>query len=345
MSCYGGCVFGMPRKTTNLPEKCYMDAAEHIGFGYEQVQFILKVQEDASAAIIRRVKVIAYRKVEKLDHFLLVASSLPLDQDSGASVTRIASQRPNTKVILDDELSADGRRRVIILSIDPPLRRGNELGYDIIEPMRPGTIDLLYDQLGKEKENKFSYDVSWPTKNLSVEVILPFQYAPTSEEADVWRGPSRISVEEVAREVQNTLRVDDAFLDESGSLCYKLQLTTNYPSQGFAYALKWVPPDSPIDVSPIDRDLDTDIARGSTSSGTVKSLYLRRQQAELTSRYEILSKRIADLDIDIGRESKFAERQIIQEKRDELFKERERLVSRMTEIEVQLAKGGLDISL
>lgn len=329
----------MPRRASSISllDKCYVHAAEHVGFGYEEVRFVLRVGEDASATISRRVKVIAYRKVEQLDHFLLIASSLPLDEESGVSVTTISSQRTNTKLTPTEDLSSDRRKRIVILSIDPPLRRGNVLEYETIEPMPPGRIDLLYNQLDKERENKFSYDVSWPTKSLSIEVLLPFQYAPISEEADVWRGPSRISVGEVAREVQNTLRVDDAFLD-AGSIYYRLQLTVDYPRQGFAYALKWIPPDAAIDVSPVVEESDETGELPPASHSQVMTIYLRRQQAELLSRFERLSRNIANLDVDIGRENSFAERQLLQEKRDELFGERERIVSRMTEIETLLAQ-------
>ena len=140
------------------------------------------------------------------------------------------------------EQKSHSKRRVIILDIKPSLQRGETLEYEIVETLAPRSVALLLNQLeSRETENKLSLEVSWPTKKLRIMVQVPFEYSPTAVTADVWRGPSRISVKEVALALLRDLRWEIVKEEDNPKLS-RFWLECDHPPQGFLYALKWVPP-------------------------------------------------------------------------------------------------------
>ena len=72
-------------------------------------------------------------------------------------------------------------------------------------------------------------------------------------------------------------------------------------------------------------------------SSDAAARHLRQQLTELEGRYEALSKRIAALDTDIGRELDSERKLVLQERRADLAVERERVLDELTEIELRLS--------
>lgn len=74
-----------------------------------------------------------------------------------------------------------------------------------------------------------------------------------------------------------------------------------------------------------------------SSSATEK--HLRTQLDELQRRYDTLTKRIAALDTDVGRELDSERKLVLQERRGDLVAERDRVLAEITTIELQLGGG------
>ena len=86
----------------------------------------------------------------------------------------------------------------LALESKPSIRAGESLEYETMERMSPETVALLAGELEAQqtcqKDNTLALEVSWPTKKVILEVLLPDQYRPLEATLDVWRGPSRIQV-------------------------------------------------------------------------------------------------------------------------------------------------------
>ena len=72
-------------------------------------------------------------------------------------------------------------------------------------------------------------------------------------------------------------------------------------------------------------------------SSDATTRHLRQQLTELQGRYEALSKRIAALDTDIGRELDSERRLVLQERRSDLAAERDQVIAELTEVEMKLS--------
>lgn len=223
-------------------EKCYEYSSSRVGFGYETDRFGLHVLDDGGAIISRQVKVIAYREVQQLNHYLLVPIARHDNPFDEVSVERIDASRRDISIRWRLDFKPFLRRRVIILDMRSTLQAGEFLEYEITERLAPGSIALLLDQLENgETENKFSLEVSWPTRLLLINVRTPTTVAPAQIDSDVWRGPSRFSVREVARIARGELKKQN-LIESSGARTQKFWFEHQYPPQGLVYALKWVPP-------------------------------------------------------------------------------------------------------
>ncbi len=88
--------------------------------------------------------------------------------------------------------------------------------------------------------------------------------------------------------------------------------------------------------SPMPRQGETGIPVPQPPSGSAARRHLQQQLTELQQSYQILSKRIAALDTDIGRETDSERRLVLQERRQGLAGERGQVAEEMARIEHQL---------
>lgn len=72
-------------------------------------------------------------------------------------------------------------------------------------------------------------------------------------------------------------------------------------------------------------------------SSDATTRHLRLQLTELQNRYETLSKRIAALDTDIGRELDSERKLVLQERRSDLAAERDQVMAELAEVEMKLS--------
>ena len=232
----------MQRSSSQQAEACYKYSSEQVGFGYDTDRFGLRIFDDGSAVISRQVKVTACRAVQQLNHYLQVPIARQTDPFDEVSVERLDASRGEIGIRWRLDFKPSLRRRVIVLDMRSTLQTGEFLEYEIVERLAPGSIALLLDQLENgETENKFSLEVSWPTRLLLINVHTPVTYAPSQIDSDVWRGPSRFSVGEVARIARTSLKKQN-LVESSGERTQKFWFEYQYPPQGLVYALKWVPP-------------------------------------------------------------------------------------------------------
>lgn len=230
---------------------CHNHYARAFGFGYDNYEYTLKIFENGSAEIRRRATLRAYEAVGEIDVYLTVQIARRESEVLGEVNARVLQRASNEPTIITTSKHSDSvRERTVRLDITPPLRPDDVLEFETIELIEPGTVALLFSQLEQPETspfNTFSLEISWPTRKLSLAVLLPYPYRSQAKPL-VWRGHSRISVGRVAEEIKGQLRSKLETVD--GQDFFRLELNVDYPQQGLLYALRWTPPVKPLAQEP-----------------------------------------------------------------------------------------------
>ncbi len=220
-------------------ERAYVHSAEACGVGYESLRIVGHLDEDNGAIGIRReVELKAFSApVTKIDQYVFV----PAGGDGGAEIEGKIIGMPGTTRITITPFERLPTAHHAILTFDPPIPRGETLGFTYEEVLNPGTIALTKKQQGEKREpfQYLAWDIIRPVKDFALILTWGKGVPIANPKYDVWFGKTQVQHDrEVAR-----IKKENWFQDSSNAADPNLSLKVRYPVLGgLVYVVRWDPP-------------------------------------------------------------------------------------------------------
>lgn len=226
-------------------EQAYNYSATRYGVGYELLEIECFINEDGSATVKRKVTLMSFSEINKLDTYLLIPEKSPSGAPREIASGEIRSLTPKTSINKGELREEFGRLSVEII-ISPSLSVGSSASYEMTERLPP----RLYAVRSSREEIRsreaqydyFGWNVNRPTRKLSLRVYFPgFPYPikPDIYGAEVrYASASGFPANRIQHEEQKNLK--GPILTEQGDRYY-LDLEVEYPMIGLVYILRWQP--------------------------------------------------------------------------------------------------------
>lgn len=232
--------------STSEAEQAYNYSASRYGVGYDLLEIECFINEDGSATVKRKVTLMSFSEINKLDTYLLIPEKSPNDGSRDIALGEIKSLTPTTSIkrgAIREEL---GRQSVEVI-ISPALSNGISTAYEMTEhlPSKLYAVRVTRNEISQRETpyDYFGWNVNRPTKKLSLRVYFPgFPYPikPDIYAAEVrYASASGFPANRTQHEEQKNLQ-GPILADPEGDRYY-LKLEVDYPMIGLVYILRWQP--------------------------------------------------------------------------------------------------------
>jgi hypothetical protein len=215
-------------------ERAYDLNARFYGLSYESLEVEGTLHLDGSMVIRRTMKLLAFNdRVEKVDHYMLAREAPAAGQSIKAKIT--GRQTRNVELDLYVYLQAPDRSYNIVI-FKPPLRRNEVAEYVYEEVLPAGSFAMKGDDLPPHMPYEYvAWDITRPTKNFVLRVVIPKGANVVTSDHDVWFGVTRMSHE---REYG---RVHGGYSESETNASKILTISVAQPVLGLTYVIKWLP--------------------------------------------------------------------------------------------------------
>jgi len=217
------------------PEMAYAINSQRHGMSYEDLIVHAAVQGDDGSLLIRREMLVrAHSLREELDHYILYPEvSRQRQSSTDLPQIQVLDNSFKTISVKEEDVSPDKIGRTFRIS--PPLRPGECIRYQVIEPSIPQLYDPTVREMNLSEYDYFAWDIGRPTRRLELKVLFPLEVGPTDCELDVWYAAghscSRVDVEfERVKGLLQQRRNGD-------SLTWTVEVP--HPVLGLTYVIKW----------------------------------------------------------------------------------------------------------
>jgi len=226
-------------------ELAFRHYAKRYGISYHLMQVECSIREDGSALVQRRVTLEAYSEVSELDTFLVIPESArPRGKERDIDNVGIRSATPGWEVSPIRAFEESGRLYTEI-PISPPLKEGQSITYELTEKLPPGlyAIGLSKKQLATREtpEDYFAWNISRPTRKLTLKVFFPEGVKPTVHGVEVRYASAAAGFPSKRSHYEEKKRLERPFLGDPEGGRYVLKLDVDYPMIGLVYFLNWQP--------------------------------------------------------------------------------------------------------
>lgn len=231
---------------TSEAEQAYNYFATRYGVGYDLLEIECFINEDGSATVKRKVTLVSFSEIDKLDTYLLIPEKSPGGEPRDIALGNIKSLTSKTSITRGAIREEFGRLSVEI-TISPALSSGISAAYEMTERLPPNlfAVRATRDEIIKRETpyDYFGWNVNRPTRKLSLRVYFPgFPYPikPDIYGAEVrYASASGFPANRIQHEEQKNLQ--GPILAEPEGDRHYLNLEVEYPMIGLVYVLRWQP--------------------------------------------------------------------------------------------------------
>ena len=236
-------IAGLVREATN--EEFYRYFSKRYGFAYEELLVHGTLNEHGAVKVWRKSKVIAHvAGIDKLDQYLISESP---DEKKIQVDLKCDTQ---SKKITGDIQRVSSQELNLTIKISEPLMPNDELEFSVTETTPNSSMSMTKAELDKRiasgkrfEYESFYWEITRPTKQFQLKLIVPKTLKPEGRRFDVWYGRSRIS------HIQEFSRISDSkwFKVEPAGDQIELTLDVMYPIPTLIYAIRFIPSDTETD--------------------------------------------------------------------------------------------------
>ena len=238
------------------------------GYRYDRLEVSVQVQTSGSAFVRRIVKVTSLMsEMRALHHYLFVPGSKEKLQELPPLEAEVASIQPPNRTLTLAQVSdrmEPGTSRYVI-EIDPPLAKRKSIEYKVEESAPQGTFALTMAELRGTEWEFMAWEISRPTKELVLEVKIPYSLATERHRHDVWRGTEygAFTIVNEFDRVEPGWSIGRTTISDRDHVVATLKV--KWPILGMRYVVTWLPQDAATARAPTGQPIGDTPQAGATT--------------------------------------------------------------------------------
>lgn len=221
----------------------YNFIAQRYGVGYSLLDINFEIKVDGSAIVTRTVEIEAFSTIGKLDTYLLIPERSVDGTERDIESAKLESFSPDHTITIQQTKESETDQVLsVVLSISPPLQKGDAFKFRMVESLPIGLygINLSEEELNKRTDpyDYSGWNISRPSKKLTLNVHFPEFYVPDIFDAEVRYATATIFPSQRTQQEEQQ-RLKPQMIPVGDHLKYSLEV--DYPMIGLIYILRWKP--------------------------------------------------------------------------------------------------------